>query len=198
VAERVWQELARGLMEARPSRVFEVLTECGAAEIVLPELAALMEGAAGARRLAALDMAAERGFALPTRFALIALKAGEQAIESLCARLRVPQDCRELAIAAARYCKDVSRSAELPAEALLALLQATDALRRPERFAQLLEVCAVTPDAPASTAAVSGLKDALAAAHAVDAGAIARRCTDPGQIKDAIAKARIAAIAHAR
>ena len=41
VPERVWQELARGLMEAKPSRMFEVLRDCGALARILPELDAL-------------------------------------------------------------------------------------------------------------------------------------------------------------
>src|SRR5258706_3253420 len=135
VAERVWQELARGLMERRPSRMFEVLAECGAAAVVLPELAGLVASPAGARRLAALDAAAARGLNLAARFALIAMHAKERAIEILCERLRVPQDCRELALLAARYCADVRKADKLPVDTLLWLLQAADALRRHERFA---------------------------------------------------------------
>ncbi len=197
VAERVWQELARGLMEARPSRMFGVLADCGAFAIVVAELTGLIEGAAGVRRLAALDVAAKSGLDLTARFALIAMHAGEQAIESLCARLRVPQDCRELALAAARSCADVGRAVDLPAAALLKLLHETDALRRPGRFAQLLDVCAVIADESASAAALSRLRAALAAARAVDAGAIARQCVGATHIKEEIAHARIAAITDA-
>jgi len=196
VAERVWQELARGLMERRPSRMFEVLAECGAAAVVLPELAGLA-GTAGARRLAALDTAAERAVGLAARFALIAMHAEERAIEVLCERLRVPQDCRELALLAARYCADVRNADKLPVDALLWLLQATDAWRRPERFTQLLEVCAVAADRPASAAAVARLRDALAAARAVDAGAVARNCANAQEIKERVAQARAAAIKDA-
>ncbi|MEO7726976.1 MAG: multifunctional CCA tRNA nucleotidyl transferase/2'3'-cyclic phosphodiesterase/2'nucleotidase/phosphatase, partial [Burkholderiales bacterium] len=114
VAERVWQELARGLMERQPSRMFKVLAECGALSVVLPELAGRYKGAAAENWLGALDAAAVRRLALPARFALLTMQAGDQAIESLCARLRVPQDCRELALLAARYHAEVCRAAELP------------------------------------------------------------------------------------
>ncbi|HYK14860.1 MAG TPA: multifunctional CCA tRNA nucleotidyl transferase/2'3'-cyclic phosphodiesterase/2'nucleotidase/phosphatase [Burkholderiales bacterium] len=197
VAERVWQELARGLMEQRPARMFEVLAECGAAAVVLPELAGLTAGVAGARRLAVLDAAAERGLGLAERFALVAMHAEERAIEMLCERLRVPQDSRELALLAARYCADVRKADKLPVDALLWLLQAADALRRPERFAQLLNVCAVAADKPANEPAVARLRNALAAAHAVDAGAVAKGCSDPAQIKERVAQARIDAITKA-
>jgi tRNA nucleotidyltransferase (CCA-adding enzyme) len=119
----------------------------------------------------------------------------ETAIETLCERLRVPQECRELALLSSRYCPDIGNAAILVADALLSLLQATDAFRRPERFEQLLEVCVVAPQ-PASEAAMTRLRDALAAARAVDAGAVAQRASDPAQIKDDVARARVAAIRH--
>ena len=197
VAERVWQELARGLMEPKPSRMFRVLAECGAAAVVLPELAGLFAGDAGERALTALDAAAARGLALPVRFALAALPADERALAVLCDRLRVPQDCRELALLAVRQRADIAHAHALPVAALLGLLQAADALRRPERFTQLLDVCAVAAvDAPID-AAVSRLRDALAAARAIDAGAVARGSPDPREIKEQVARARLAAIERA-
>ncbi len=197
VAERVWQELARGLMEHRPSRMFRVLAACGAAAVVLPELAGLIAGAAGERRLNALDAAAARGINLAARFALIAMHADERAIEGLCERLRVPQDCRELALLAARFHADVHKAEKLSVAALLWLLQATDALRRPERFMQLLDVCAAAAGESANDPATARLRAALAAARAVDAGAVAKRSAEPALIKERVAQARLAAIRDA-
>ncbi|MBX9868265.1 MAG: multifunctional CCA addition/repair protein, partial [Burkholderiaceae bacterium] len=81
VAERVWQEIARGLMEAKPSRMFEVLRACGALQRLLPELDALWgvpqpekyhpEIDTGVHIMLVLDYAAERGYALPIRFAAL-------------------------------------------------------------------------------------------------------------------------------
>jgi len=196
VAERVWQELARGLMERQPSRMFRALGECGALAVVLPELAGQFVGPAGKHTPAALDAAAVRGLGLAERFALIAMHADEAAISGLCERLRLPQDCRELALLAARYHADIEQALALKADAALWLLQATDALRRPARFMQLLEVCAV--DKPGSAAgsfpAAERLRTALAAARAVDAGAIAKRVREPRQVKEHVAQARIDAI----
>ena len=192
VAERVWQELARGLMEKKPSRMFEVLAECGALPVVLPELSEVLSGDAGKLRLAALDAAVARGLALPARFAVVALHAGDKAIETLSERLRLPQDCRELAVLAARCCADLHKAAQTSSAALLDLLQAGDALRRPERFQQLLQVCAVATQLQKS--ASEPLLTALKAAQAVDAGAVARGSTKPQEIKAQVAQARIAAI----
>ena len=197
VAERVWQELARGLMEHEPSRMFRVLTECGAAAVVLPELAGQLVGVAGKRRLAALDAGAAHGLPLAARFALIAMHAEAGAIELLCERLRAPQDFRELALLAARYHADVGKALTLSIDALLWLLQATDALRRPDRFMQLLDVCAAAADEPALNPAAGRLRAALAAARAVDAGAVAKSCTEPAQIKERVAQARLVAITAA-
>jgi len=79
------------------------------------------------------------------------------------------------------------------------LLQSADALRRPERFAQLLDVCAVDAQGAvkATFAAAERLRKALAAAQSVDAGAIAKRVSGPRGIKEKVAQARIEAIRKA-
>jgi tRNA nucleotidyltransferase (CCA-adding enzyme) len=199
VAERVWQELARGLMERQPSRMFRALGECGALAVVLPELAGQFVGPAGKHTPAALDAAAVRGLGLAERFALIAMRADEAAISGLCERLRLPQDCRELALLAARYHADIEKALALKADAVLWLLQATDALRRPARFMQLLEVCAVDKlgSAAGSFPAAERLRTALTAARAVDAGAIAQRSREPRQIREQVERARLDAIRKA-
>jgi tRNA nucleotidyltransferase (CCA-adding enzyme) len=170
VPERVWQELSRGLMEARPSRMFEVLRDCGALARLLPEVHALWgvpqpaehhpEIDTGVHLMMVLDTAAALKAPLPVRFACLCHDLGkgstprEQwprhvAHEARSARLahqvaerwRVPADARELAVLVAREHGNVHRSAELGPAALLRLLQRCDALRRPQRFAELLLAC---------------------------------------------------------
>lgn len=191
VAERVWQELARGLAERRPARMFRVLTECGAAAVVLPEIA---QSIGSEHTLEALDAAGGRGLDLPARFALVALPVAADAIATLSRRLRVPEECRQLALLAAQHHADVEAALTASPAALLKILQAADALRRPERFAQLLEVCATYAGSTAVAPAAARLQTALAAARGVDAGAIAKRCADPAQIREEVAQARLAAI----
>ncbi len=199
VPERVWQELARGLMEREPSRMFRVLDDCGALAMVLPELAGQFAGFAGKRTPQVVDAAATRGLGLAQRFAVLAMGAGEAAIAELCERLRVPQDVGELALLAARYCADISQVAAVRADAVLRLLQSVDALRRPERFMEMLEVCEVRAlrENDASFPQSACLRAALAAAQAVDAGAIASQETEPQKIKQQVARARTAAIRDA-
>jgi len=170
VAERVWKETERALGEPRPDVFLQVLRDCGALRIVLPEVDALFgvpqvekwhpEIDTGVHVQMALRLAAERGAALPVRFAVLvhdlgkaltppALlpkhhgheNAGLAPLERLAARLRVPNECRELAVLATRYHAHVHRALELRAATILELLEACDAFRRPARFAALLEAC---------------------------------------------------------
>lgn len=139
VSERVWQEFAKGLMEKRPSRLFEVLRDCGALQRVLPELDVLFgveqradyhpEGNAGIHSLLVLDQAARLGYALPVRWAALLHDLGKGntpadilprhighetrgfvLATAVCDRFRVPNDCRDLALLATRHHGDVHRA----------------------------------------------------------------------------------------
>ena len=169
--ERVWQELARGLMEEKPSRMIAVLRECGALAALLPEVDALFGVAqppahhpeidAGVHVCQALDWAAAHDAPLAARYAVLAHDLGKattpvddlprhiahglrsaRIARRLSERLRVPQECRDAAELAARYHGDVHRAAELRPATILDLIGAVDALRRPARLAVLLAACA--------------------------------------------------------
>ena len=170
VAERVWQELARGLMEARPSRLFELLRECGALRVLLPEVERLWgvpqpaahhpEVDTGVHLMMVLDQAARMQAPLAVRFACLCHDLGKgttpadmlprhlgheargvKLARALCERLKAPVDCRELAELAAREHGHVHASLDLQPAARLRLLERCDALRRPARFAELLLAC---------------------------------------------------------
>jgi tRNA nucleotidyltransferase (CCA-adding enzyme) len=170
VAERVWQEFAKGLMEEHPERMFHVLESAGLKLVPKPKVPL-----AGS---------------LPVRFALLAWPLPETEVEALCKRLRAPNEVRDLAILASGY-REQLRNAKKPDE-LLDLLKRTDAFRRPERFAQLLEVAR----SAAPKANFARLEKARAAAAAVDGGAIAAK--DAGKdIARRIDAARLEAIKSA-
>ena len=152
VAERVWQELARGLMEKQPSRMFAVLRDCGALEHLLPELDRLWavpqskeqhpEVATGLHRMRVLDMAAHQGAPLSVRFATLTLDLGKDtALRDISQRLRVPTECTELAQVVAREHGNIHRCASLSPDATLHLLERCDAIRKPARFADILQAC---------------------------------------------------------
>ena len=170
VAERVWQELARGLMEATPSRMFEVLRDCGALARLLPEVDRLWgvpqradyhpEIDTGVHLMMVLDMAARLHASLPVRFACLGHDLGKGTtpvdvlprhlgheqrsaalVREVGARLRVPVACRELADVVAREHGNVHRSAGLDAAAIVRLIERCDGWRRPERFDEMLLAC---------------------------------------------------------
>ena len=170
VAERVWQELARGLMENKPSRMFEVLRECGALQKLLPEVERLWgvpqraqyhpEIDTGIHLMMVLDMSARLGASLPVRLACLMHDLGKgttpadalprhlgheersvKLLKGVCARLRVPTECRELAEVVAREHGNIHRSGDFNAEALVRLLERCDAFRKPQRFAAVLLAC---------------------------------------------------------
>jgi len=170
VAERVWQELSRGLMEERPSRMFEVLRSCGALARLLPEVDCLWgvpqpeqhhpEVDTGVHLMMVLDTAARLGAPLTVRYACLGHDLGKgttpedewprhiahearsvKLVEAVSARLRVPNECRETAVTVAREHGNVHRSGSLDAAAVVRLLDRCDAWRRPERFADVLFAC---------------------------------------------------------
>ena len=171
VPERVWQELARGLMEATPSRMFTVLRASHALARIAPEIDRLFgvpqsakshpEIDTGVHVMMVLDYAAAQGYALPIRFAALVHDLGKGAtdpkhwphhpkhetasvelVNALCARLRVPSECRDLARMTAAWHGCAHRAMDASAADLLAMLNATDALRRPARFAEFVDACA--------------------------------------------------------
>jgi tRNA nucleotidyltransferase (CCA-adding enzyme) len=190
VAERVWQELSRGLMEQKPSRMFEVLRDCGALARILPELDT------GAHLMPVIDYAAQQRFELPVRFAVLMHDLGKE-ITELSKRLRVPIDCRDLAVMTAREHGNVSRALALSPDAIVTLFERCDAFRKPERFAQMLLASGCALLAPAYPQGDYLLR-ALAAARAVNAGEIAGRCgEDKARIPAAVHAARVSAVAEA-
>lgn len=231
VPERVWQELARSLMEKTPSRFFTTLRECNALERIFPEVDALFgvpqppqyhpEVDCGIHTMMVLDDAAKHDYALEVRFAALSHDLGKgntpkdilprhvgheqrgvELLHGLCERLRVPGECRDLALMAARYHGEVHRARELRAATIVNLLQGCDAWRRPERFELLLQACA--SDARGRTGHENDaypqadyLLQALHAAQAVDAGEIARQCADKNLIAERVREARIVAVEHA-
>ena len=170
VAERVWQELAKGLMGHQPSRMLQVLRDCGALHILLPEVARLYgvpqpvehhpEVDTGVHLEMVLDQCARMNMPLEVRFAALCHDLGKgnthpsalprhighegrsaKLLRGISERLRVPQHCKELAEVVAREHGHIHGCLGLSAEAVLRLLVRCDALRRPERFAQVLQAC---------------------------------------------------------
>ena len=170
VPERVWQEIAKGLMEQQPSRMFEVLRDCGALARLLPELDRLWgvpqraeyhpEIDTGVHVMMVLDMSARLDGNLAIRYACLCHDFGKgttpadalprhighedrsvKLLREVSTRLRVPTECKELAEVVAREHGNIHRSSEFNAAAIVRLLERCDAFRKPARFAEVLLAC---------------------------------------------------------
>jgi tRNA nucleotidyltransferase (CCA-adding enzyme) len=228
VPERVWQELAKGLMEAKPSRMFEVLRECGALKRIMPELDRLWgvpqppqhhpEIDTGVHVMMVVDYAAAQGYSLPVRFSALTHDLGKgttpqdvlprhigheersvHLLKDVCKRLRVPNDCKELAHVVARFHGKVYRVDEMRSATKVQFLQDTDAIRQPERFREFLLAC------ECDFRGRTGYKDKpiphtgvwlklLDAVMQVDAGAVAKQYQEPEKIREAVFQARVEAV----
>ena len=232
VPERVWQELARGLMEPTPSRMFGLLRECGALERLLPEVDRLWgvpqradyhpEVDTGVHLMMVMDMSARLQAPLTVRFACLTHDLGKgttpaeilprhigheersaRLLRALANRLRVPNDCRELADVVAREHGNIHRSGEFGAAALVRLLERCDALRKPQRFGEVLLACECDARGRGGLQEQlypqrSRLQAALQAAQSVATSAIAEAAQAEGQegarIGELIQQARIRAV----
>ncbi len=171
VPERVWQEIARGLMEHNPSRMFYTLRECSALTRIMPEIEALFgvpqpahahpEIDTGLHVMLAIDHAAVKKYSLPVRFATLTHDLGKgttppeewprhighesrsaKLTRDLCERIRVPKEIRNLALLVARHHGDAHRAETLKPATIADMLQTVDAYRKPERFNAFLQACA--------------------------------------------------------
>jgi len=232
VAERVWQELARGLMESTPSRMFDVLRDCGALQRLLPEVDRLWgvpqradyhpEVDTGVHLMMVLNMAARLAAPLSVRFACLGHDLGKgntppdvlprhlgheersaRLLKGLCERLRVPTDCREMADVMAREHSNIHRSTDVSAGALVRLLERCDALRKPERFAEVLLACECDARGRLNFQDVpypqrQHLLDVLAVVQAVDTKLIATDAMKAGatgqKVGELIHQARVSAV----
>ena len=168
--DRVWQETGKALAERNPEVYFEVLRGCGALKVVFPEIDALFgvpqpakwhpEIDTGVHTLMALQIAARLTESVAVRFAVLTHDLGKaetpkeilpkhrgheersvKILASFCSRLPVPRRYRELAVSVARHHGSVHRTHELRPSTVGRLIEAVDAVRRPERFEEFLLAC---------------------------------------------------------
>jgi tRNA nucleotidyltransferase (CCA-adding enzyme) len=240
VAERAWQEISRGLMEAQPSRMFDVLRECGALAVLSPELNRLWgvpqkaqwhpEIDTGIHIMQVIDYAANKGWPLATRFAALTHDLGKgttpadilpahhahevrsvELVAGLCERWRVQREIAEMARIVAAEHGNLGQLATMRPASVHDVLARCDALRRPDRFVQILDACeadkssrravGLSESAGATYTARADAMNALKAMQSVHAGAIAKSLTEQGKaarIADDVREARIDAIRRVR
>lgn len=211
--ERVWRELERALSEPHPADFFTVLRACGALAVLFPEIETLFglpvsppvhgEGDAGTAMLSMLEHAAQQSASVAVRFALMLLPTAaiggppEAPAEALSQRLRVPVAVRELTVLAVRHRATIAVACELDAPSLVQLLASLDALRRPERLQEVLDVCALAEgDAPTHYAPARLLQRLNAVCRGVHPDPALAATAKGTAIRDALQAARTAAVAR--
>lgn len=169
-AERSWKEISRALMESRPDVFIQVLRNCGALAVLMPEVDALFgvpqppqhhpEVDTGEHVLAVLRECAKHDQPLSVRWACLVHDVGKgetreeewpkhhahehlglPLIDAINARFKVPRDCQELARLVGEYHTHCHRALELRPNTLLELLQSFDVYRRPQRFEEFIAAC---------------------------------------------------------
>jgi tRNA nucleotidyltransferase (CCA-adding enzyme) len=193
VPERVWREVAKGLMQsASPARMFDVLQQTGA-------LARVMPGLAFDTRVQTpeLQRAAQCRLTLPGRFALVCRLSHDPV--ALSRHIRAPGECTDYArllpvVVSALHCSGDVAGESTPAMApqtVLDLLEICDGFRKPERLLDLME----TASCIYADLDVGLWAQRLRAVRSIDAGAIARAAAgNPEAIKLALRTARLQAL----
>jgi len=195
VSERVWKELSRALGEAHPEKFFTVLHACGALTRILPQLAELFPATESSHRasppaaLQALIEASKSTKDSRIRFAALFRHLPLEQLKSLCQHLRVPNEYAELSELLVQHFETLQHADHLNAEALLELLERTDAFRRHARFKLLLQASQVL--APDTHLVLQYLQQAQEAASQVEARQFVEQGLKGLEIKQALQKERI-------
>ncbi|QXI22360.1 multifunctional CCA addition/repair protein [Pseudomonas iranensis] len=169
-AERSWKEISRALLEDHPQVFIQVLRDCGALKVLMPEVDALFgvpqpethhpEIDTGLHTLSVLEQSALHKQPLTVRWACLLHDLGKgltpeeewprhiahehtglKLIKAVNERFKVPKDCQELALLVGQYHTHGHRALELKASTLLELLQSFDIYRRPQRFEEFIVAC---------------------------------------------------------
>ncbi|WP_333606692.1 multifunctional CCA addition/repair protein [Arsukibacterium sp.] len=230
--ERVWVETAKALSSQSPAAYIELLKECGALQALMPELAALWgvpqplkwhpEGDTGVHTLLVLQQAATLSPRLDIRFAALVHDLGKGVtdkallpshhghehtglplIKALCQRLRVPNDCRDLALLVCEYHQLIHRALDLKASTLLKLFNAIDLWRKPQRLEDIVLCCTAdlrgrTGFEQADYPQAAYLQQLAAAALGVTAKALIAQGIAGPALGEALQHARLRAIQHAK
>jgi tRNA nucleotidyltransferase (CCA-adding enzyme) len=189
VAERVWQEFSRGLLENTPSRMLLLLNACGA----LPKLFIDFDAETLQAICIQIDLAARQRFSLAQRFALFAQYIDQPRLNTL----RLPIEVAELANLLRNMIEPMTAGSLKNATEYAHLLQRSDVIRRPERFTELLEVlCVARPTFAHEQKQWARLAKAY---RSVNAGEIALQIASKSGliIQESVTKARLKAVEFA-
>lgn len=230
--ERVWQETAKALSEPTPQAYFQLLHDTGALAVLMPELDALWgvpqppqwhpEIDTGIHTLLVLEQATALSERLDIRFASLVHDLGKGVtkpelwpahhghehtglplIKQLSERLRVPNDCRDLALLVCEFHQIIHRAGELKSGTVLKLFNAIDVWRKPERLEAILLCCTAdlrgrTGFEQASYPQAAYLRQLANAARSVNVKQLIARGLTGEAIKQGLQRSRLDAIKTAK
>lgn len=230
--ERIWKETARALQENTPTAYFELLHQTTALQQLMPELDILWgipqpaqwhpEIDTGIHTMLVLQQAALLSDRLDIRFAALVHDLGKgvtdpalwpahhghehsglDQIKQLCARLKVPNDCQELALLVCEYHQLVHKAETLRPVTLLKLFNGIDLWRKPQRLAAIILACIAdlrgrTGFEQADYPQQSYLETVAKAALAVNVKVFVEQGLKGEEIKQALQQARLEAITATR
>jgi tRNA nucleotidyltransferase (CCA-adding enzyme) len=168
--ERIWAETEKALHTDNPQIYFQTLRDCGALAVLFPEIDSLFgvpapkrwhpEIDTGIHTLMVLEQACLLSDSLAFRFACLVHDLGKaltpksewpshkghgfkglNVIKKLCKRLKVPNECRDLALLVSEHHTNIHSAFELKASTVVAIMDKCDAWRKPDRFQQMLQCC---------------------------------------------------------
>ncbi|MGF1750260.1 multifunctional CCA addition/repair protein [Vibrio cionasavignyae] len=168
--ERVWQEWHKSLSTPHPEVFLDVLRQCGALKVVLPEIDALFgvpqpekwhpEIDTGIHTLLVAQQASKLSTETTIRFAAqvhdlgkgvtprdewpshkLHCHTGQKLIKQLCQRVRVPNEYRDLALAVCAQHSNIHRAHELKPATFVKIFSQLDVWRKPAKLAQVLLCC---------------------------------------------------------
>jgi tRNA nucleotidyltransferase (CCA-adding enzyme) len=199
VPERVWQELARALNEQHLWRFFAVLNDCGAINVLFPELQYTPELTPTFKTLFSDDFMTLK--ALPKdqiQFAILTSNLSANTIQNLCQRYRIPNEFRDLAVLVTQQHTKFEACLTMSAEELLSFIESCDALRRQQRFFNFLITCQVIEttrkDSNQALSEVTFLKHVLDTLLKVNTQEIVAQGLQGIEFAEALRKMRIMAI----
>ena len=164
VPERIWAELAKALMHEKPARLFEVLMECEAFKILLPQLKHLQDDNLSKERFTgALNLAAKNKFSLETRFALCVYPYHGPSLtidhaQTLCESLKAPSHCKEMCLFVIQLTKRLRKKISFTSQYALGTLEALDGFRRTDRFTDGLCACEIAAKSSKDESTLERLK----------------------------------------
>jgi tRNA nucleotidyltransferase (CCA-adding enzyme) len=205
--ERMWKEISRALMESRPDVFIQTLHDCGALNVLLPEVDATFNSSTGSQGcphvLNVLRQCASQAKALPIRWACLLVNANlnrenpDQSMDSvkeINSRFKVSRDCSELALLVNTYRGHIERAYDLDSRTLLETFQAFDLFRRPTRFDEFLQACIMNSHADHCLPHIAYLRAASQAAVAVTVQPLLEKGLKGAELGEALKQSRLAAI----